>query len=71
MGLQLHITIERDDGGFSAFCPELEGFRGRGESFEDVMEDFRVALEAYWGTLETDERPVLSVEDLSDATVAQ
>ena len=38
------IVIERGDGGFRAYCPELPGCSVRGESKEEVIERMYEAI---------------------------
>ena len=38
------VVIERDDEGYFAFCPELQGCYTQGESYEEVLEDIKDAI---------------------------
>jgi len=55
MAVQLQITIERDEHGYSVFCPQVTSAQFHGESLEDVMDQLRRAINLYWGTLPTEE----------------
>ena len=54
MSYKVSIVIEKDDHGYYAYCPELEGCHSQGESFEEVVENIREAVELYLETM-TDE----------------
>ena len=38
------VVIERDDEGYFAFCPELQGCYTQGESYEEVLENIKDAI---------------------------
>jgi predicted RNase H-like HicB family nuclease len=38
------VVIERDDKGYFAFCPELQGCYTQGESYEEVLENIEDAI---------------------------
>ena len=45
------IIIERDDDGFYAYSPELEGCQSQGNSYEDALINIKEAIELYLETL--------------------
>jgi predicted RNase H-like HicB family nuclease len=53
---KLGIVIEKDDHGYYAYCPELEGCQSQGDSLEEVMSNIKEAIELYLETLSEDER---------------
>jgi len=55
MTYKVGIVIERDDHGYYAYCPELEGCQTQGDSFEEVMDNIREAIELYLETLPEEE----------------
>ena len=55
MTYKVGIVIERDDFGYYAYCPELEGCQTQGDSFEEVMANIKEAIELYLETLSEDE----------------
>ncbi len=55
MKYKVGIVIERDDHGYYAYCPELEGCQTQGDSFEEVMDNIREAIELYLETLPEEE----------------
>jgi len=38
------VVIERDEEGYFAFCPELQGCYTQGETYEEVLENIRDAI---------------------------
>jgi predicted RNase H-like HicB family nuclease len=56
MTYKVGVIIEKDEHGYYAYCPELEGCQTQGESFEDVMSNIKEAIELYLETLPHSER---------------
>ncbi len=50
------VVIEKDEHGYYAFCPELEGCQSQGDTFEEAMANIREAIELYVETLTPQER---------------
>jgi predicted RNase H-like HicB family nuclease len=38
------VVIEKDDDGYTAFCPELQGCYAQGETYEEVLDNIRDAI---------------------------
>ncbi len=55
MTYKVGIVIEKDDLGYYAYCPELEGCQTQGDSFEEVMANIKEAIELYLETLSEEE----------------
>ena len=55
MTYKVGIVIEKDDYGYYAYCPELEGCQTQGDSFEEVMANIKEAIELYLETLSEEE----------------
>lgn len=51
MNCKFSIVIEKDDYGYYACCPELEGCQTQGDSLEEVMANMKEAIELYCETL--------------------
>jgi len=60
MSQKVSVVIEKDEYGYYAYCPELEGCQTQGDSIEEVMTNIKEAIELY---LET-----LSEEEIKEAT---
>ena len=60
MSQKVSVVIEKDEHGYYAYCPELQGCQTQGDSIEEVMANIKEAIELY---LET-----LSEEEIKEAT---
>ncbi len=68
MSYKVNIVIEKDDHGYYAYCPELEGCQTQGDTLEEVLANVREATELYLETLTEEERTIcLSKEILTTA----
>jgi len=38
------VVIERDENGYFAFCPELQGCYAQGDTYEEAVENIRDAI---------------------------
>lgn len=66
MSYKVSILIEKDEHGYYAYCPELEGCQTQGDSFEEVVTNIKEAVELYLETLpDAEKRDVLSQEILT------
>ena len=55
MSYKVSIVIEKDDCGYYAYCPELDGRRSQGDSLEEAIENIKEAIELFLETLPEDE----------------
>jgi predicted RNase H-like HicB family nuclease len=55
MSHKVSIVIEKDDFGYYAYCPELEGCQTQGDTFEEAMANIKEAIELYLGTMSEEE----------------
>jgi len=53
---KVSVVIEKDDNGYFAFCPELEGCHSQGDSMDEVVSNIKEAIELYLETLMSEER---------------
>jgi predicted RNase H-like HicB family nuclease len=68
MAHKVSVVLEKDEHGYYAWCPELQGCQSQGASFEEALANIREAIELYLETLTEDERrDVLSREVLTTA----
>ncbi len=66
MSYKVSILIEKDEHGYYAYCPELEGCQTQGNSFEEVVANIKEAVGLYLETLPDEEKKdVLSQEILT------
>lgn len=56
MSYKVSIVIEKDENGYYAFCPELEGCLSQGESYEEVLANVKEAIALYLETLSDEEK---------------
>jgi predicted RNase H-like HicB family nuclease len=50
MSQKVSVVIEKDDYGYYAYCPELEGCQTQGDSIDEVMANIKEAIELYLET---------------------
>lgn len=66
MSYKVSVIIEKDEHGYYAYCPELEGCQTQGNSLEEVLDNIKEAAELYLETMTEDEiKACLSREILS------
>ncbi len=56
MSYKVNTVIEKDEHGYYAYCPELEGCQTQGDSIEEVLVNIKEAIELYLETLSDEER---------------
>ena len=72
MSYKVSIVIEKDEHGYYAYCPELEGCQSQGDSIEEVIANIKEAVELYLETLSEEEiKESLSKEILTTALEVQ
>ncbi len=63
---KVSVVIERDENGYYAYCPELEGCQSQGDTLDEVLSNIREAVDLYLETLTPDEaRQMLSQQILT------
>ena len=61
--MKVSVVIEKDENGYYAYSPELEGCQSQGATFEEALANVREAVELYVETLTPEEaRERLSIE---------
>lgn len=53
---QLAVVIEKDEFGYYAYCPSLEGCQTQGDSPEEIEANIKEAINLYLLTLSEDEK---------------
>lgn len=56
----LNAVIEKDENGYFAFVPSLQGCVSQGTTYEEALRNIKEAIELYLETLEADELAVIS-----------
>lgn len=59
MTYQVSIIIEKDQDGYYAYCPQLEGCQTQGDSLEEVKVNIQEAIFLYLSTLSKEEQKTL------------
>ncbi len=54
--MKVNVIIEKDKYGYYAFCPELKGCHSHGDSFDEVLENIKEAIQLYLETLSPQEK---------------
>jgi predicted RNase H-like HicB family nuclease len=66
MSYKVSVVIEKDEYGYYAYCPELEGCQTQGDSLEETISNMKEAIELYLETMSEDEiKEALSREILT------
>ena len=69
MSYKVSIVIEKDEHGYYAYSPELEGCQTQGDSLEEVIANAKEAVELYLETLSSDEVKELLSKEILTTTV--
>ena len=62
---KVNVVIEKDEHGYYAYCPELEGCQTQGDTLEEASDNIKKAIELYLETLSEDEIITFSRRQLS------
>lgn len=55
---KISIVIEKDEHGYYAYAPGLEGCQTRGDSLDEVLANIKEVVELYLETLTEEERKI-------------
>jgi predicted RNase H-like HicB family nuclease len=69
MSHKVSIVIEKDEHGYYAYSPELEGCQTQGDSLEETIENAREAVALYLETLSADEIKELLSKEILTTTI--
>jgi len=61
---KVNVVVEKDDHGYYAYSPELEGCQSQGDSYEEVLANIREAIELYLETLSEEERSQYLIKEI-------
>ncbi len=56
MSYNLNVIVEKDDEGYYAYCPELEGCQTQGDTLDETMVNIKEAIDLYLETLSEEEK---------------
>ena len=57
--MKVTVIIERDEFGYYAYCPELNGCHTQGDTLDEVLKNIKETVEVYLETLDEEERRIL------------
>jgi predicted RNase H-like HicB family nuclease len=69
MAHKVSIVIEKDEHGYYAYSPELEGCQTQGDSLEETLDNAREAVALYLETLSPDELRELVSKEILTTTI--
>jgi predicted RNase H-like HicB family nuclease len=61
---QFSVVIEKDEWGYYAYCPALEGCQTQGESLDEVKAHIKEAIALYLSTLSAPEKQALLAREV-------
>lgn len=64
MSKRLNVIIEKDEFGYYAYCPDLEGCQTQGDSLDEVTENIKEAIELYLETLSIEDKKNLTAREI-------
>lgn len=69
MSYKVNIIIEKDEDGYYAYSPELEGCQSQGDTLEEVKANIKEAVELYLETLSDLEKQKLLQKEVLTMTL--
>jgi predicted RNase H-like HicB family nuclease len=63
------VVIEKDEDGYTAFCPELQGCYSQGDTYEEVLVNIRDAIRLHLDELIESEEKIPQAEHINLTTV--
>ncbi|MGQ9554797.1 MAG: type II toxin-antitoxin system HicB family antitoxin [Anaerolineae bacterium] len=67
--LMLPVIIERDQDGYYAYCPSLQGCYSQGDSYEEALENIQDAMRLHIEDRLANDEPIPTSELLSLVTL--
>lgn len=72
MSYKVSVVIEKDEHGYYAYTPELDGCQSQGDTLDEVVANIREAIELYLEVLSPEDRSLyLSQEILTTSMEIQ
>ena len=69
MPYKVSVVIEKDEYGYYAYSPELEGCQTQGDSLEEVIANMKEAIELYIETLSEEEKKACLSKEILTTTL--
>jgi predicted RNase H-like HicB family nuclease len=67
--VQISVIIEKDEDGYYAYCPQLEGCQTQGDTLEEVQENIKEAIELYLSTLSEEEKKLRLSQEIQSMMI--
>jgi predicted RNase H-like HicB family nuclease len=64
MAYKVNVVIEKDEYGYYAYSPELEGCQTQGDTLEEVLNNIKEAISLYLKTLSEDKMKALLSKEI-------
>ncbi len=61
---KFNVVVEKDEHGYYAYCPLLDGCQTQGRTLEEALSNMREAIELYWETLSEEERKKILLREV-------
>jgi len=68
-GYRFAIVVEKDEDGYFAYCPELQGCYTQGDTFEEVTQNIRDAIRLHVEDRLANDEPVPTSEIVSLSSI--
>jgi predicted RNase H-like HicB family nuclease len=69
MARKASVVVEKDEHGFYAWCPELNGCQSQGDTLEEALANIKEAIELYLETLPEEEKSLLLSREILTTAV--
>lgn len=69
MSYKVSVVVEKDEYGYYAYCPELEGCQTQGDTLEEVIANIKEAIGLYLETLSAAERKAYLSKEILTTTL--
>lgn len=66
---RLAVVIEKDEDGYFAYCPQLQGCYTQGETYEEALANVEDAIKLHVQDRESEGEPVPTTESISVTSV--
>jgi predicted RNase H-like HicB family nuclease len=66
---KVSVIIEKDENGYYAYCPNLEGCQTQGDSLEEITINIQEAIDLYLETLSVEEKQDLLNKEIMTMTL--
>lgn len=64
MYYKISVVIEKDEYGYYAYCPQLEGCQSQGNTIEETKANIQEAIKLYISTLSEEEKKCLLNQEI-------